>query len=276
MVHHGLRNQKSYDGSQMISSMKSPVIFLDDAGVLNSNRLRGPQWNIHIGQFMADRYGGEAEAWGEANRAIATKIVTPEFRNQTRARLSLRELTFEAFELAYANAWLTGMFEMVRIRFPNHIDQLALHREAHVYACEHVRAEIAGATDAVRHLHSCGCKLHLASNGASYENEAILRCMGIRSEFGEAYGTDIVNVMKEGGRFYEAIFRHACIEPDDAIVVDDKCAMLAYAAEIGAYTVCVGEDKTADFQPDARVSHLSDLTIDSVQMLTNLPRNHKG
>ncbi len=259
----------------MTLSMNRPVIFLDDAGVLNSNRLRGPQWRTHVGRFMADRFGGEAEAWGDANAVIAAKIVNPEFREQTRLRLGLRDLTFEAFEHAYANAWITGLFEAVGIPLPRLIDQLLVHREAHVYACERVRAEIAGASDAVRYLHLMGCKLHLASNGPSYENEAILRSMGIRAEIGEAYGTDIVNVMKESGKFYEAIFRHADVEPYEAIVIDDKCEMLSYAAKIGAGTVCVGDNESAEFEPDVRVQHLSEFTADRARELSNQSSRRK-
>ena len=43
------------------------AIFLDDEGVLNDNSLRAPQWQRLISEFMVSRFGGDTEAWGEAN-----------------------------------------------------------------------------------------------------------------------------------------------------------------------------------------------------------------
>jgi hypothetical protein len=50
------------------------TIFLDDGGVMNDNRLRGPQWQRLLGEFLPPRLGGEAVAWAEANRVVAPPL----------------------------------------------------------------------------------------------------------------------------------------------------------------------------------------------------------
>ena len=53
--------------------MQRPVLFVDDSGVLNDNRLRGPQWDRLVGEFFPPLLGGRPEAWPEANRVVAER-----------------------------------------------------------------------------------------------------------------------------------------------------------------------------------------------------------
>lgn len=241
--------------------MQTKTLFIDDAGVLNSNQLRGPQWNTHIGRFMVDHLGGSARDWECANAIVASQVVSQKFRDQLRAASGLPVLTFALFEPAYAEAWLYGMCNIVGIQTPGKDELIRLHREAHIYANSQVKAEIGGAGEAIRKLSNTGFTIHLASNGASYENEMILQGMGIRTYIGTAYGTDIVNIMKEGPDFYKAIFAHAGVHPTDAVVIDDKCQMLSYAANLGAMTVCVGTDDCGEYKPDHRVPAIGQLDV---------------
>lgn len=241
--------------------MQTKTLFIDDAGVLNNNQLRGSQWNTHIGRFMADRLGGLARDWERANAIVASQVVSQKFRESIRSESGLPVLTFDVFEPAYAEAWIYGMCNIVSIQAPAKNELIRLHREAHIYANSQVKAKIVGAGEAVRKLSNDGFTVHLASNGASYENEMILQGMGIRKYVGTAYGTDIVNVMKEGTDYYKAIFSHAGVHPADAVVIDDKCQMLSYAAKLGTMTICVGTDDCGEYKPDHRIPTLIQLDV---------------
>jgi hypothetical protein len=46
------------------------TIFLDDGGVLSDNERRSGEWRRLVGEFLAPRLGGSAQAWGEANFAV--------------------------------------------------------------------------------------------------------------------------------------------------------------------------------------------------------------
>ena len=46
------------------------VIFLDDGGVINDNERRAEQWRLLVGAFLESKLGGDATAWGEANRIV--------------------------------------------------------------------------------------------------------------------------------------------------------------------------------------------------------------
>jgi hypothetical protein len=57
--------------------MTRPVLFLDDGGVMNDNRLRGPQWQRLVAEFFVPRLGGTQEAWSEANRIVISRLLEP-------------------------------------------------------------------------------------------------------------------------------------------------------------------------------------------------------
>ena len=50
------------------------VLFIDDGGTLNDNRLRAAQWQRFVGEFMAPRMGGDPPAWAAANRDVFPRV----------------------------------------------------------------------------------------------------------------------------------------------------------------------------------------------------------
>jgi len=61
--------------------------------------------------------------------------------------------------------------------------------------------------------------------------------MGVRGCFVDLCGADLVDTAKASQRFYERVFGHAGVAPDDALVVDDSERALDWAADLGAQTV---------------------------------------
>ena len=51
------------------------VIFLDDGGVMNDNRLRGTQWQRMVAEFFVPKLGGTLEAWTAANYQVITRML---------------------------------------------------------------------------------------------------------------------------------------------------------------------------------------------------------
>ena len=64
--------------------------------------------------------------------------------------------------------------------------------------------------------------------------------MDVRDCFGQLYGTDLLNTMKERPEFYIRLFSDLQLAPNEALIVDDNPQALAWAEEPGARTVLVG------------------------------------
>ncbi len=223
--------------------MKRPVILIDDGGVMNDNRLRGAQWQRLVGEFFAARLGGTLEAWAEANRIVATNILSPE--NWLARVQSLPD--YASFERTYWLDWLGGMCQLVGVERPAEEESIILAREAEAYTTSHVHSAFPGAVEAILKLHSRGYTLHTASGESSANLHGYLGAMGVRECFGCLYGSDLLNTLKESPAYYERLFANSGISPADALVVDDNSRVLAWAREFGAATVLVSAGRqTAD------------------------------
>jgi HAD superfamily hydrolase (TIGR01509 family) len=213
-----------------------PIILLDDGGVMNDNRLRGEQWPSLIGEFFAPRLGGTKEAWATANRTVIQNILDP-------ANWLPRMQTFTdyaSFEHIYWLDWLGGMCQLVDIALPSTEECIALARQAESYVIPRVRSAFPGAREAIRHLHREGYILHTASNESSIHLTLYLEGMGVRDCIGRLYGADLLNIMKEEPEYYRRLFADLQVTPADVLIVDDSPRVLAFARELGANTVLVG------------------------------------
>ena len=214
------------------------VLFIDDGGVLNDNRLREPEWRRIIGEFMSPRLGGMPTLWAEANREVF-----PPLWSDLQKRIA-DFVTHREFQREYELLWIKRMCAFVGVEVPSDDLAIALVREAAVSIGEQVQAEIDGAADAVKTLRKAGYVLHMASGTPSWELEAILSRMGIRQEFAELYGPDIIDHVKHGPDFYSRIFAHAVVAPSECLVIESsqECCRRAIAA--GARTVWVDCEQT--------------------------------
>jgi HAD superfamily hydrolase (TIGR01509 family) len=216
-----------------------PVILLDDGGVMNNSRLRGPQWQRLVGEFFAPRLGGESTAWSEANRIHMISIFEPEnWQGRVQAAPD-----YASFERTYWYDWLSGMCQLVGVETPPEAGCIELARQAETYITCRVHAAFPGAIEAICELHVQGYTLHTASGESSLNLHGYLQAMGVREYFGRLYGSDLLNMLKETPEYYERLFADAQIAPGDALIVDDTPRVLAWARDFGAMTVLINAER---------------------------------
>ncbi len=216
-----------------------PIILLDDGGVMNDNRLRGPQWQRLVGEFFAPRLGGKPAAWAEANRVYATQLFQPE---NWQARVQAAP-DYSSFEQIYWRDWMDGMCQMVGVETPPEAESIELAREAEAYITPRVRSAFPGAIEAIRELHIQGYELHTASGETSIHLHNYLEGMGVRACFGKLYGSDLIGMLKEAPAYYERLFADSGIALGDALIVDDSPHVLAWARDFGAMTVLINAER---------------------------------
>jgi HAD superfamily hydrolase (TIGR01509 family) len=66
--------------------------------------------------------------------------------------------------------------------------------------------------------------------------------MGVRDCFGQLYGSDLLDTLKERPEYYTRLFANAQLDPTDALVIDDSPRALAWARELGATTVLISAE----------------------------------
>jgi FMN phosphatase YigB (HAD superfamily) len=237
------------------------AIFLDDGGVLNDNSLRGPQWERLFGEFMVPRFGGNAEAWGEAN----VQFVIEEGKLMHDGKFFPPGVDPDEVLRQRDDRFTSEIFASVGVEPPNTSEErVALAREFHNYGISRVRAEYPGAVEAVRELHGMGYALYTASGGKSVDLRMQLTASGIDDLFTETYGPDIAGIPKGGREFYDSILAHSGVEPSAALFLDDTPNSIRRIVEAGARGVLIS---TTEQEPDASATLAS---------LTELPGLLKG
>jgi HAD superfamily hydrolase (TIGR01509 family) len=215
------------------------VIFLDDGGVMNDNRLRGPQWQRLLGEFLPPILGGTPEGWAEANRAVAEALWQPETLEH---RFGHTDLSFAEYERYYALEWTQGSCRYLGLPEPDEDFCLELIRRVSAYVTPKVRSAFPGAVEAIRELKAQGYTLHTASGEASYDLEGYLSGMEVRECFVGLYGPDLVDRIKESPQYHARVLQHTGLEPEEALFVDDSARHLDRAAALGARTLLVGPE----------------------------------
>ena len=214
--------------------MTRPALFIDDGGVMNENARRARQWQRLVGPYFSSRLGGASQAWTAANADVAHRL-SAEYETHFNAD---PRASFSKYWATYQEAWLGGMCTAVGVALP--ADRAAwsrLCRECEAFVTRRVRAAYPGVIQAVRRLHAAGYVLRTASGERSWELQGYLIGMGVRGCFVDLCGADLVDTAKASQRFYERVFGHAGVAPDDALVVDDSEQALDWAADLGAQTV---------------------------------------
>lgn len=235
--------------------MRQPVLFLDDGGVMNDNRVRGEQWRRMVAEFFAPILGGAPEVWAEANRVVIDRILEP---TAWLARLRAAP-DYQNFDDAYQLDWLHEMCAIVGVPSPPDDESVALARRAGQSIIRRVRAAFPGAVEAIQTLHARGYTLHTASGESSVDLAGYLEGMGVRDCFGRLYGPDLIDTFKAGPEFYSRLLADAGVTPDEALVVDDNPEMLGWAAEAGARTVLVRATPMERHGTALRIGSLAEL-----------------
>jgi HAD superfamily hydrolase (TIGR01509 family) len=217
-----------------------PVILLDDGGVMNDTRLRGPQCERLAGEFFAPRLGGESSAWAEANRICIASIFEPE---PWRRRVQAAAQDYASFEGTYWRDWVSGMCRLVGVEAPPEAACIELACQGETYITSRVHSAFPGAIETIGELHTQGYTLHTASGASSLSLHGYLQAMGVREYFGRLYGSDLLQMLKVTPAYYERLFADAQLAPGEALIVDDSPRVLAWARDLGAMTVLVNAER---------------------------------
>jgi len=143
--------------------MTRPMLFLDDGGVMNDPRLRGPQWQRLVAEFFVPRLGGTPEAWSKANRLVISRLLEPA---AWQARLQAVD-DYRSFEYRYQLDWLRMMGALVNVALPEEEACYHLALEATAAITRRVQAAFPGASEAIRLLHRRGYALYTSSGAPS-------------------------------------------------------------------------------------------------------------
>ncbi len=235
--------------------MPLPVLFFDDGGVMNDNRVRGPQWQRLVGELFAPLLGGTLEAWADANRQVLDAMLTPA-EWQTRLDASP---DYVDFDYRYQLDWMQRMCALVGVPAPPDERCAALGRQASHVITRRVRSAFPGAVEAIRTLHARGYTLHTASGEASDVLDGYLAGMGVRDCFVRLYGPDLINTHKGRPEYYTRLLADAQVAPAQAIFVDDSPLVIPWVAAAGARLALVRTGPVAGQQPWRQITRLAAL-----------------
>jgi HAD superfamily hydrolase (TIGR01509 family) len=135
--------------------------------------------------------------------------------------------------------WFKAMCAVVGVLRPPDEESWDLIQDVRTKIIRSIRADLPGAADAIRWLHSAGFTLHTASGEFSGDISGYLEGIGVRNCFRRLYGPDLIDTFKESPEFYVRIFRDAGIEPEDAVVIDDSPLALDWAHQAGSIGVLI-------------------------------------
>ncbi|MFQ5977747.1 MAG: HAD family hydrolase [Candidatus Heimdallarchaeota archaeon] len=221
---------------------KQISLFFDDGGVLSDNNVRGPQWRELVADYLNPRYGGTRDSWKKANEVVFGKFME-QYENNYSQRT---DYDYVEFIDEQDILWLTGMFDFVGLPAPAPENQLSISRAVQQWVATRVRAAFPGIIDVVRDLWTQGYPLYTASGETSWMLKAHLQGMGLLDCFQAFYGPDLIRTAKGGPLFYQRTFTHATIDPQTAIVIEDRPRYLEAAKTTGAQVIqsCVTGDYT--------------------------------
>lgn len=212
--------------------MRRPrAVFLDFDDTLNDQFELNRQYVRAIGSILACQYGGQAHRWAECAAQMLVRLeddyIVRFKRHPLRGYRSwLAEARVQAAEL---------LFACMESRPPAEAASVSLATQA--AALHRCSATFPGAKCALAELRQREYSVHIASGQESEYISAALEGAGMEHLAGLRFGPDLVDCAKEGPEYYARIFAEAGVRPEDAVVLDDDPAALAWALATGATVV---------------------------------------
>lgn len=213
------------------------AVFLDLDGVIVDN---GPSlraaFRRSVSEALHARFGGDLDAWARAHEEAYASAPLPPFHRPPLEMYAWENVT-----------GVVGPCTLMGVQPPSEEECAALGDEID----RRVRLELAeflpGVADAIRGLRATRA-VHMSSGNASWIVDGTLRRLGVRDEVDVPCGADLVGIAKPLVGFYPAVFAHARVAPEDAIVVDDGVAHLRRAKRTGAATILISRDDRPEDQ----------------------------
>lgn len=208
-------------------------IFFDDGGVMNDNRKRGPQWERLVGEYFADRFGGDPIVWGGANHRF---IVEHLAKYETWTGLYDGQ-DYAPYNRLFIDAWVEGMFNNAGRELPPRSQYDDIFYLSSEYVTPRVHSSFPGVVDTIKVLYNEGFTLHTASGESSADLHGYLSGMGVRDCFTQLYGPDLIDTLKTSERYYLEILKDLDINPEQTIFIDDDPRILAILNKMGFHAI---------------------------------------
>lgn len=209
-------------------------LFFDDGNVLNDNEIRAKRWQKLIGQYFSPLFGGNPDDWGAANTKIIKSFINKEVPTLIYEN---KEKTYQEFIEWFIEKWINDMFDYVGIQRPEKSQYKRIYYEAAKFVDLRVKATFPGVIKTIKILSKEGYNLYTASGTESIELKYYLKGVRIKKYFKNFYGPDLINILKVDAVFYKALFNDLNIQPNQAIIIDDKPYYLKIAKILGAHVI---------------------------------------
>lgn len=220
-------------------------ILFDLYGTLADSRLMIPCYARQLGRVMAERYGGEADAWADANRRVVADWDS-----------YYADLDFEG-DNGLDDMW-EGMIRTTRALFrltgtpePRADELASLSRELPYLATSGCDVLFPEVRNVIERLRGAGYVLGIASHTTTAQARGTLTGAGILDDFqGPILGPDVTGVFAKNRRYYLA----AHLPPGDCLVVDDSPDGIHGAKAAGMTAILIDRNHTAP--PDSPADHI--------------------
>ena len=247
------------------------IIFFDDGGTLNDNRIRGKQWQKLVGKYLSPLFGGDPKLWGAANAQIIKDFtIGSYYKGIPKLIYENRAKSYREFLEWFIEKWINGMFDFIGIKHPEKKRYKEIYYGTAQFVDLRIKAAFPGLIGTIKSLYRKGYTLCTSSGSESIELKFYLEGMGIKQYFKVLYGPDLINILKVDDTFYRAIFKDLGINPEHSIVIDDNPHYLKYAERVGATVIqaCL----TGDYSPQFPyfITHMKELP----KLIINVIKDH--
>ncbi|MCC6617150.1 MAG: HAD family phosphatase [Anaerolineae bacterium] len=208
-------------------------VFFDLHGTIVDRERNPSHYARGLGEFMAERYGGAAEDWAEANRRIFADFDSYYTDLDLGADDCIEQMWEGEFRTTRALFRLTGTPE------PSHEELWTLTRERGEQATSRGGdAFYPDSAPTIKALAAAGYALGTCSNALSGQVRGSLHAGGVLEYFTTPhFGGDLAGHFIKDELFFGAICRRVGVEPSSCLIVEDHLGALASARRLGAMAV---------------------------------------
>lgn len=209
--------------------MTTTHIFFDLHGTLIDGVKLHSCYAMQLGRVMSARYGGNAEAWIEANRQIALDW------DSYYADLDLSQGIEQVYEGLYRT--IRALFRLTHTPEPPHTELVTLSRELPGLITPYCDGLYPDVKAAIKQLHQQGYVLGVTTHALYTQAIGLLEGGGIRSYFqGNIVGVDTLEKWERDQAYYRDVANMAKVKPETCLVVDDAPQYLEAARKAGMQT----------------------------------------
>lgn len=241
-------------------------IFFDLHGTLIDGIALHDCYRMGLGRYLADRYGGDAITWADANARIVQDWDS-----------YYADLDLDGDD-GFAHMW-EGIFRTTRALFrltntpePPHDELTTLSRELPAISVQGCDSFYPDTKPIIKQLHESGYVLNVATHALVEQGRRLINGGGMLPYFeGVFIGPDITEQFAKDEQFYRIALMKAGIPAEQALLVDDNAYAITHAKHIGMHTVQI---RRATHKTQASPAHhtLTDSLNGLIPYLSNLQK----